>query len=131
MQQYVGNLDITDFTTYFQNLPLVERLLGMENTYVPVKLFSLAIVMSLTNLQQKFLKYSYLTDMLKIEDKKTNNTLKPQTQSKFKLFVYKFKTIIIFLASYLIKPVPSSLLVLYAAKNPCMLSFTLLVIILA
>jgi hypothetical protein len=50
MQQYVGNLDITDFTIYFQNLPLVERLLGMENTYVPVKLFSLAIVMSLTNL---------------------------------------------------------------------------------
>jgi hypothetical protein len=103
----------------------------MENTYVPVKLFSLAIVMSLTNLQQKFLKYSYLTDMLKIEDKKTNNTLKPVTQSRFKLFIYKVKTISIFMASYLIKPIPSCLLVIYAAKNPCLLSFTVLVITLA
>ena len=54
----------------------------MENTFVPIKLFSLALVMSLTNLQQKFLKYSYLTDMLKFEDKKVNNTLRPLSQSK-------------------------------------------------
>ena len=67
---------------YFEKLPLVERLLGMENTFVPIKLFSLALVMSLTNLQQKFLKYSYLTDMLKFEDKKVNNTLRPLSQSK-------------------------------------------------
>jgi hypothetical protein len=33
--------------------------------------------MSLTNLQQKFLKYSYLTDMLKFEDKQVNNTMRP------------------------------------------------------
>ena len=62
---------------YFDKLPLVERLLGMENTFVPIKLFSLALVMSLTNLQQKFLKYSYLTDMLKFEDKQVNNTMRP------------------------------------------------------
>ena len=50
---------------YYEKLPLFERLLGMENSFVPVKLFSLALVLSLTNLQSKFLRYNYLTEMLR------------------------------------------------------------------
>jgi hypothetical protein len=73
MKVYMAMLESKSFGNqleeYFDKLSLVERLLGMENTFVPIKLFSLALVMSLTNLQQKFLKYSYLTDMLKFEDK--------------------------------------------------------------
>lgn len=103
----------------------------MENTFVPVKLFSLALVMSLTNLQQKFLKYSYLTDMLKFEDKQVNNTLRPLSQSKFIQVYYKVKTIVIFIASFLIKPVPALLLVYYSATNNSLLSFIMLMILLA
>lgn len=103
----------------------------MENTFVPVKLFSLALVMSLTNLQQKFLKYSYLTDMLKFEDKQVNNTLRPLSQSKFIQAYYKVKTIMIFTASFLIKPVPALLLVYYSATNNSLLSFIMLMILLA
>jgi hypothetical protein len=44
----------------------------MENVFVPVKLFSLALVMALTNFQAKFLKFSYLTDMLRQEDKEAD-----------------------------------------------------------
>jgi hypothetical protein len=103
----------------------------MENTFVPVKLFSLALVMSLTNLQQKFLKYSYLTDMLKFEDKQINNTLRPLSQSKIVQVYYKVKTIVIFAASFLIKPVPALLLVYYSATNNSLLSFIMLMILLA
>lgn len=103
----------------------------MENTFVPVKLFSLALVMSLTNLQQKFLKYSYLTDMLKFEDKQVNNTLRPLSHSKFIQVYYKVKTIVIFMASFLIKPVPALLLVYYSATNNSLLSFIMLMILLA
>lgn len=103
----------------------------MENTFLPVKLFSLALVMSLTNLQQKFLKYSYLTDMLKFEDKQVNNTLRPLSQSKLIQVYYKVKTIVIFMASFLIKPVPALLLVYYSATNNSLLSFIMLMILVA
>jgi hypothetical protein len=104
----------------------------MENTFVPIKLFSLALVMSLTNLQQKFLKYSYLTDMLKFEDKQVNNTLRPLSQSNKILQAYfKIKTIVIFVSSFFIKPVPALLLVYYAATNRSFLSFSMLIILLA
>jgi hypothetical protein len=104
----------------------------MENTFVPIKLFSLALVMSLTNLQQKFLKYSYLTDMLKFEDKQVNNTLRPLSQTnKLLQAYYKIKTIVIFVSSFFIKPVPALLLVYYTATNSSFLSFSMLIILLA
>lgn len=34
----------------YENLPLIEKLLGIENSYVGFKLFSLALVIVLTNL---------------------------------------------------------------------------------
>ena len=46
-------------------LSILEKLLGIENSNVPVKLFSLALVMALSNLQVKYLRFTYLTEMLK------------------------------------------------------------------
>jgi hypothetical protein len=104
----------------------------MENTFVPIKLFSLALVMSLTNLQQKFLKYSYLTDMLKFEDKQVNNTMRPLSNlNKLLQVFYKVKTIVIFMASFLIKPAPALILVYYTATNSSFLSFSMLIVLLA
>ena len=53
---------------YYEQLPLIEKLLGIENSYVPLKLFSLALVMVLSNLQLQFLNYTYLTEILKEEE---------------------------------------------------------------
>ncbi len=51
-----------------------------------------------------------------MEDKKVNNTLRPLSQSnKFLIVMYQIKTVVIFVASFVIKPVPASLLVLYTA----------------
>jgi len=51
----------------YKDLSLIQKLLGIENTDVPIKLFALAMVLVITNLQQKFLKYKYLEDILREE----------------------------------------------------------------
>jgi len=35
---------------YYEHLPMIEKLFGIENSHVAVKLFSLALVMSISNL---------------------------------------------------------------------------------
>jgi hypothetical protein len=44
-----------DLLSIYENLPLVERLLGLENSYVTIKFFSLAVVMSLSTLKAKMM----------------------------------------------------------------------------
>jgi hypothetical protein len=53
----------------YQELPLLEKLLGIENYYVPLKLFSLALVLVLSNLQLKFLSQAYLKEIIMEENK--------------------------------------------------------------
>jgi predicted Zn-dependent protease len=53
----------------YQELPLLEKLLGIENSYVPLKLFSLALVLVLSNLQLKFLSQAYLKEIIMEENK--------------------------------------------------------------
>ena len=58
----------TEGKSYYEHLPLIEKLLGIENNLVPIKLFSLALVMSISNLQLKFVSYKYLSNILKEQD---------------------------------------------------------------
>lgn len=51
-ESYAENFQIqtnTQWREYFEQLPLIEKLLGIENSYVPIKLFSLALVLVLSN----------------------------------------------------------------------------------
>jgi len=91
----------------------------MENIFVPVKLFSLALVMALTNFQAKFLKFSYLTDMLRQEDKEADLFLtdaNKQNISGFRKFWNHAKCYFIFGAIRVLRPLPVLLLVIYTLR---------------
>ena len=114
---------------YYERLPFVEKMLGMENSFVPIKLFSLALVMSLTNLQEKFLMYSYLTEMLREEDRWRRNSsgyLSFKSSDSRILRVWNYiSTYSNFIGINFFQPVPAMCLVLYATLDPCPLNFLL------
>jgi hypothetical protein len=115
---------------YYERLPFVEKMLGMENSFVPIKLFSLALVLSLTNLQEKFLMYSYLTEMLREEDKFRRNSSGYMTSFKssdsrlLRMWNY-ISNYINFIGINFFQPVPALCLVIYTTLDPCPLNFLL------
>lgn len=46
---HIAQQSSEEIKKYYDEFPLIEKLLGIENSYVPIKLFSLALVMALSN----------------------------------------------------------------------------------
>lgn len=112
-----------DLITLYNNLPFFERLLGMDNSYVPVKLFSLALVMSLSSFQTKFLKYTYLKRLIELEDSGYPDQI---PTSRWQEWGLKLKKLTIYMMSSSLKLVLPILLLIYALSHPSLLSFCLI-----
>jgi hypothetical protein len=89
----------------------------MDNSNVPVKLFSLAIVLSISTLQVKE------TDFQNEEVKKETSTDTGRFQTLFRTC----KNYALFAGFYMFKPVPTIVMVSYIANKPSLLSLLLLI----
>lgn len=114
---------------YFDQLPLIEKLLGIENSYVPLKLFSLALVLVLSNLQLKFLKYKYLVDILKEEDNDWNRLIfvDPQNKTRVKKVFHYIKIYTLFFVYYMLFLLPIVFLALYSYAYMSLLGYALFI----
>ena len=64
---------------------MIKKLLGIENSYLAFKLFCLALVLVLTNIQLEFLNHQYLLNILMEESEPWDRTkfLNPRMKTKF------------------------------------------------
>lgn len=89
---------IEEAEKYYTSMPVLQILLGIENNYVPFKLFFLAIVMGLSNFMLKFLTYKYLYEVLKEEETDWNRLefIDTTKKTKFAVFWHYFTTYFLF-----------------------------------
>ena len=98
---------------YYNQTSAVQQLVGIEETYVPLKLLSLALVMVLSSIMLKYLDYGYIRDILGEEDKDWNRYyfLESKNKTKCKLFMHKVTIYTLFFLYHLFILLPLTIVV--------------------